>query len=579
MCGICGVVGRSDEHLVARMLDAIRHRGPDSFDVTVTPHASLGGCRLAIVGDHATALPFKDADTGSIVLLNGEIYNYREIAAQLELAAVNETDAESHVLAHVIDRYGPAGVGRLKGMFAFAVVLGERLILGRDRLGIKPMFYTLIGGEVAFGSEIKALLRHPGCSVALNEEALDEIAVFGYVASMSKTSFSGVRQVPPGCVVSFEHSVATVERYWDPTPAFFAASEPDLHEMSTELLQVLRTSCEQVLRHDRHPKAFYLSGGVDSSLLAALAAELVSGPLNTFTLADADDSPDLLAARSVATAIGSEHHEIRVGLEDYLRELPLFVRHYENPIAGGVFDVHGGMAFQILSRRVSEHARVACSGEGADELFGGYYWPYTHPLGFADRTRERLHAIGARSSVARQVEALFPGPEDAGTYQRRLFDFLLGGGLANYHLWSVDRSCGAFGFEVRPPYLHDDVVGMALSLPIQVKVNRTETKRVLKAAAEPLFSRLGIESCLTRLKESMPAALRNVAAQLDSLADDLVPVAHIQHHPFRRYVHTPLECLMFDLFFYVFEVHRGDLPDGFDLTTFYRDGTGADLYR
>jgi asparagine synthase (glutamine-hydrolysing) len=561
------------------MLEAIHHRGPDSFDVTATPYGAFGGCRLAIVGDHATTLPFWDGDTGSTVLFNGEIYNHREIAELLGLAAVNETDAESHVLAHVLDRYGPEGVGRLKGMFAFAVFRNGRLILGRDRLGIKPMFYTLIGADVVFGSEIKALFRHPGCSVALDEEVLDEIAVFGYIATKSRTAFSGVRQVPPGCVVCFEQGLEVVQQYWAPPAAFYAAREPDLYELSAELFQVLKTSCEQVLRHDRHPKAFYLSGGVDSSLLAALAADLASGPLRTFTLADADDSPDLLAARGVAGAIGSDHSEIRVGLEDYLRELPLFVRHYECPIAGGAFDVHGGMAFQILSRRVSERARVACSGEGADELFGGYYWTYTHPLGFADRMRDRLRAIGSPPSVARQVETLFPEPEDARTYQRNLFDFLLGGGLANYHLWSVDRSCGAFGFEVRPPYLHDDVVEFALSLPIQVKANRTETKRVLKAAAEPLFSRLGIGNCLTRQKDAMPGALRNVAPQLDSLAGSLVPNSHIQHHPYRRYVRTPSECMLFDLFFYILVANRGDLPGDFDLTAFYKDGTCEDLYR
>jgi asparagine synthase (glutamine-hydrolysing) len=579
MCGICGIVGHPDKHLVARMLDAIRHRGPDSFDVTATPHGAFGGCRLAIVGDHATTLPFWEGDTGSTVLFNGEIYNYREIAKLLELAAVNEADAESHVLARVLDRYGPEGVGRLKGMFAFAVCRNERLILGRDRLGIKPMFYTLIGADVLFGSEIKALLRHPGCSVALDEEVLDEIAVFGYIASKTRTAFSGIRQVPPGCVVCFEQGAGVVQRYWTPPVAFHAAREPDLHELSTELFQVLRTSCEQVLRHDRHQKAFYLSGGVDSSLLASLAADLTSGPLKTLTLADAGDSPDLLAARSVANAIGSDHSEIRVGLEDYLRELPLFVRHYESPIAGGAFDLHGGMAFQILSRRVSECARVTCSGEGADELFGGYYWLYTHPLGFSDRVRDRLRAIGSPSSAARRVETLFPKPEDARTYQRNLFDFLLGGGLANYHLWSVDRSSGAFGFEVRPPYLHDDVVELALSLPIQVKVNGTETKRVLRAAAEPLFSRLGIASCLTRPKDAMPGALRNVVPQFDLLSCDLVPRNHLDHHPYRQYVHTPSACVLFDLFFYILVANRGDLPTGFDLTAFYRDGTCEDLYR
>jgi asparagine synthase (glutamine-hydrolysing) len=579
MCGICGVFGRSDEKLATRMLDAIRHRGPDNFDVIVTPQASLGGCRLSILGEPGRVLPFRDDASDSIVLFNGEIYNYRAIARELELTTVDEEDAEAQVLAAIIHRYGPSGVRQLKGMYAFAVLQGTRLVLGRDRMGIKPMFYADFQGEVAFGSEIKAILRHPACNIVLDKLALDEIAVFGYIASDCKTPFLNIRQVPPGCVVSFDRNGSVTERYWSPARAFFAANDPDLSEMSSSVLGVLRSACGQILRHDRQAKVFYLSGGLDSSLLAAVASDLVSDPLHTYSLADADDSPDLLAARGVAAAIGSVHHEVRIGVDDYLRELPVFVRHYESPIVGGVFDVHGGMAFQILSRKLSERARVACSGEGADELFGGYYWPYTHPLGFADGVRERLRAIGSPTEAADRLERLFPEPEDTKTYQRNIFDFLVGGGLANYHLWSVDRSCGAFGFEVRPPYLHDEVVDMALSLPIQAKVNRTETKRVLRAAAQPLFSRLGIDCCLTRPKEGMPAAVRNIAPELDALALALVPSDHIRQHPFRRFLHAPLECLMFDVFFYVFVVNRGDLPDGFDVTSFYKGGTGADLYR
>jgi asparagine synthase (glutamine-hydrolysing) len=247
-----------------------------------------------------------------------------------------------------------------------------------------------------------------------------------------------------------------------------------------------------MLQHDPLDKGFYLSGGVDSSLLVMLAAQLQAGPPSTFTLADSDDTPDLIAARAVAKAVGADHHEFRVTLDDYLQELPVFVQHYENVIAGGVFDIHGGMAYQMLSRKISEHVRVAFSGEGADELFGGYYWSYTHPLGFSDRIRRRLETIGSPDAVAEQVNSLFPRPEDESVYRRNLFDFLIRGGLSNYHLWSVDRSCSAFGFEVRPAYLHDDLVELALSLPIEAKVLGGDTKRVLKEAARQVFDHYGV---------------------------------------------------------------------------------------
>jgi len=579
MCGICGIVGRADRALVTRMLEAVRHRGPDSFDVMDTANASFGGCRLRIVGQVTTPLPFVDEATGNVVLLNGEIYNFREVADELQLSLETAADPESLVLSRLVDRLGPAGVKRLQGMFAFAILAGERLMLGRDRLGIKPMFFARVGGDLAFGSEIKAILRHPACGVELDAEALDEIAVFGYIASARRTPFVGIRQVPPGCVVSFESGHERTERYWEQPSAFFArpAAGVSLEDAAERVLSTLRSSVATILRHDSHDKAFYLSGGVDSSLLAALAADVLS-PVSTFTLADSDNAPDLLAARKVAEAIGAEHHELRVGLGDYLAELPFFVRHYENLVAGGVFDIHGGMAFQLLSRRIAEHARVAFSGEGADELFGGYYWLYTHPLGFADRVRERLDRIGRPQPVADLVEALFPVPEDSATYQRNLFDFLLQGGLVNYHLWSVDRSCGAFGFEVRPAYLHDDVVELALSLPIEMKAIGRETKRVLKAAALPVFARLGIEECISRPKEGMPAAVHNVAEQLGTLAGKLVPVGHLAQHPFKRYMSSSLDCLMFDLFFFIFVENRGDVPADFNVVDFYRDGCHADLY-
>lgn len=580
MCGICGVAERADLELTADMLASISHRGPDSFDTVLADSSSFGGCRLTIVGQHTTPLPTADETTGTRILLNGEIYNYRGLSEELGCPA-NADDPEAALVARLLAKSGPQAIARLTGMFAFVVLRDGKLFMGRDRFGIKPLFYAKVGREVVFGSELKAVLRHPGVPTTLDTDALDETMVFGYITSPTRTPFAAVRQVPPGSVVVIGDGVETVYRYWAPSPALYADRDgpPDLDQAAGALLETLRASVGTMLRHDRHQKGFYLSGGVDSSLLATLAAEHQAEPVMTFTLADTDDAPDLLAARAVARAIVADHHEFRVGLADYLAELPVFVRHYENVIAGGVFDLHGGMAFQILSRHISEYVRVAFSGEGADELFGGYYWAYTHPLGFADRIRQRLDAVGRPMQTAAQVDTLFPQPEDADTYRRNLFDFLLGGGLANYHLWSVDRSCSAFGFEVRPAYLHDDIVDLALSLPIELKAMGTETKRVLKAAAVSVFRKLGIEESATRLKEGMPAAVRNVARELDAYVQALVPEAHVAKHPFARYVKTPLDAVMFDLFHFIFVANRGDLPSDFRLDEFYRGGEHARMYR
>jgi len=576
MCGICGSIGGSDSNLTQRMLSSIRHRGPDSFDLLTASGSSVGGCRLGIVGSPLCPLP--QTVGGRLVVFNGELYNYRTLADEVGLVDLDPLDPESHLIQLLVQREGWRGLSRLQGMFAIVAIDETRTVLARDRLGIKPLFYSIVKDEVVFGSEMKAILADPRVPTTLDEQAMDETAVFGYISSPERTPFASIKQVPPGSVVEVSGGRVRVHQYWEPEPARNGGAE-DYADPAAGLLDCLRSGLEQMLRHDPLDKGFYLSGGVDSSLLVMLAAQLEARPPLTFTLADCDETPDLLAARAVANAVGANHHEFRVTLDDYLQELPIFVQHYENVVAGGVFDIHGGMAYQMLSRKISEHVRVAFSGEGADELFGGYYWSYTHPLGFSDRIRGRLETIGSPDAVAEQVNALFPRPEDESVYQRNLFDFLIRGGLSNYHLWSVDRSCSAFGFEVRPAYLHDDLVELALSLPIEAKVLGSDTKRVLKEAARPVFDHYGVSHLLGRKKTGMPAAVDRIALQVEDLARGLVSDADLASHPFRRLVKSPLDAVMFDLFHYVFVESRGALPTGFDVGEFYGSGDRARMYR
>jgi len=515
---------------------------------------------------------------GSLVLFNGELYNYRALADEMGLVALDPLDPESHLICRLVQREGHEGLARLRGMFSIVVMDERRTLLVRDRLGIKPLFYSVVGDEVVFGSEMKAVLSDPRIPTTLDEQALIETAVFGYISSPDRTPFASIKQVPPGCVIEVSCGKILVHKYWAPEPAHNGGAE-SWADSAEAVLKCLRGGLEQMLHHDPLDKGFYLSGGVDSSLLVMLAAQLQGEAPLTFTLADCDGTADVLAARAVAKAVGTNHHEFLVTLDDYLQELPIFVQHYENVVAGGVFDIHGGMAYQMLSRKISEHVRVAFSGEGADELFGGYYWSYTHPLGFSDRIRGRLEAIGSPDAVAEQVNALFPRPEDESVYQRNLFDFLIRGGLSNYHLWSVDRSCSAFGFEVRPAYLHDDLVELALSLPIEAKVLGRDTKRVLKEAARPVFERYGVSHLLGRKKSGMPAALDRIAPQVEDFARGIVSDADLASHPFRRWVKSPLDAVMFDLFHHTFVENRGALSTGFDVGEFYRSGDRARMYR
>ncbi len=578
MCGLCGVSNEINEATINAMLDSIRHRGPDSFDVGQINNHSFGGCRLRIVGSTTTPLP--TAISNAKVFLNGEIYNFLELRNILKAQGERfEHDCEEEVIFKLFKRHGSKAPSYLKGMFAIAILDHDQLILARDKFGIKPLYYKELGNRVIFASEIKSILQHPDVTPTINFSALDELCVFGYIASLDKTLFDGIYQVPPGHTITFNAGNKSLNQFANMQEARLAALATDDYESSTSLLSTLvKSSMLQMLHHGLQEKGFYLSGGVDSSYLATVAASESDRPILTFTLADSKESEDLLSARKVAEAIGADHHEFPINLADYLDELPHFIHHYENVIAGGVFDIHGGIAFQLLSKRISEYVRVAFSGEGADELFGGYPWTYTHPLGFSDRIRGRLERFKDNPKLVSMVDALFPRPENEDTYRKNIFDFLIRGGLANYHLWSVDRSCSAFGFEVRPAYLYDDIANFALALPIEYKANKGATKRILKDAARPLFNQYGIADVIDRKKRGMPTAVDNIAHQLDSIAQELITDRVITKHPFHKYLTTPIDVIMFDLFFYIFIRNRGKLPDGLKITEFYKEGLNENLY-
>ncbi len=264
-------------------------------------------------------------------------------------------------------------------------------------------------------------------------------------------------------------------------------------------------------------------------------------------------------------------------------ELPSYIYHYENVISGGVFDLQGGMAFHLLSKQASQYVKVALTGEGADELFGGYYWIYTHPLGFADRIRRRLQQATQHvpnPELESLVNRLFPLPENATLYRLNAFDFLLQAGLSNYHLWSVDRSSGAFGFEIRPFYLYDDIVGLGLNTPVEHKVPSTNvTKLILKDVARHYFLPYGLEDVPTRKKYGMPAALSQVNSQLRHYISQRVTDKYFEKHPYRHFLHTKTDLVMFDVFYYIYFHGKGIFNPEFILDEALAGGIFEGMYR
>jgi asparagine synthase (glutamine-hydrolysing) len=500
---------------------------------------------------------FQDQDTGQIVLLNGEIYNYYSLWKDLSKQGYySRTNLEAELVARLYQIHGLEFAGRLKGMFALAIVDDSQLILARDRFGIKPLYYTKVNNNVLVCSEIKGLLCHPKVSPVLNTAALEETRVFGYVHSQDETFFQGIKQVSPGTVMCFDSGgIIRQERFGVLPQAHYLNGFPacDYPAATRETRRRVIQAAERMFEHGSMEKGLYLSGGIDSTTLACVARRELGYPLQTFTLADGPDTDDLKAARMVAKALGTEHREFIVSMDDYWRWLPDYVAHYESLMAGGVFHIQGGLAFHLLSRFVAQHVRVAFSGEGADELFGGYYWIYTHPLGFSDRIRSNFSAVKKNERLRNLVETLFPQPEEEKLYRRNLFDDLLRGGLSNYHLQSVDRSGGAFGFEIRPLYLDDDLSQWAMELPIDYKVpDKNMTKKILRDAFDEDYKKLGLAWVPKRLKMGMPSAIAKLDTEIHKKVDEAISDEEIHQHPLGEILGSKMNLLIFDIFEHIF---------------------------
>lgn len=571
MCTIVVALNENDPEILRAMAMAARHRGPDTLEAWTGDCHGVAACRLSIFGDKSAPMVYHDQVTGLIVLLNGEIYNYHDLWEELSRQGYwPSTDLEAELIARLYSIYGTDFASRLKGMFAVAILDGSKLILVRDRFGIKPLYYYQVGKTTLVCSEIKGLLGHPKVSPILNTAALEETYVFGYVSSQEETFFQGIKQVLPGSVVSIDSAGVMARSIFGVLPTArqlngcFGYDYPDAVQQTRHLLI---QAIERMFQHGTMEKGLYLSGGVDSTTIAYIARCELGYPLKTFTLADSPNTPDLQAARLVANALGTDHKEFLISTDDYWRCLPDYLAHYESLMAGGVFHIQGGLAFHILSRFISDHVRVAFSGDGADELFGGYYWNYTHPLGFADRIRGRLSGLQKNRRLMDFVETIFPEPEDESLYRRNIFDHLLRGGLSNYHLQGVDRSGGAFGIEIRPIYLDDDLSQWAMELPIDYKVSDKKlTKKVLRDTFREEFENLGIQEVTTRLKMGMPSAVANLDAEIFKQVEHAITDEEIRRHPLSHLLGSKMDLLLFDLFEHIFfqgwDHHSDNPPPG-----------------
>jgi asparagine synthase (glutamine-hydrolysing) len=531
MCGICGIAnadGHADVDLLRAMSRQLTHRGPDSHGEHVDREVALGARRLSIIDLAGGDQPIANEDGSVVVVQNGEIYNFPELREELLRAGHTfrtHTDTEAHV--HLYEEHGIGFAERLRGMFAVAIwdAARRRLVLARDRYGIKPLYYRDVGGELRFASELRALPRGE-----IDTDALEAFLAFNSIPA-PYSIFRDVRKLPAGHVLVWENGSVTIERFARPGP--LDVRDAGEAELAEELRGRLRDSVKAHLLADV-PVGVMLSGGVDSAALAALAAQETSEPVHTFTIGFEEKSFDERDdARLVAERYGTNHHELLVKPDPELM-LQTLAEAFDEPFADS-----SALPTYLVSQLAADHVKVALSGEGGDELFGGYY-TYAADL-LADRlaplarvARPLVEALPASTRKAsldyrakRFVRAAHLPPlerhhgwkeifspdvrrelrggatafdpvdvyraryaETAGAPElARLQDVDFGVYLVDDLLVKTDRASMAHSLEVRVPFLDSAVTDFAFALPTRMKVRGLQKKVLLRKAVEPLVPR------------------------------------------------------------------------------------------
>jgi len=402
MCGICGIYeyGVSQpavsESMIVRMRDTMTHRGPDDAGAYVTAdrRIGLGNRRLAIVDlSPAGRNPMPNEDGLVWITYNGEIYNHESLRPGLEAKGHryrSRTDTET--IIHLYEERGLDFVDELEGDFAIALwdESAKRLVLARDRVGVKPLYYTLTGGRLIFASEIKAILEHPSVSRGVDQEALYHYLTF-LTTPAPQTLFAGIQKLPAGCMLTCDaRGEVKITRYWDAiSPPLDPLLVKDEQAIAEELRRLLKESIAKRMMSDV-PFGVFLSGGIDSTANVALMAELMDRPVRTFTVGFKDDPAynEIDEARYVAREFGTEHHEVLISQQDLLDFLPDLVFHQDEPLADPVC-----VPLYYVSKLARETGtKVVQVGEGSDELFFGYehYGYYLKLHDYAWRYLEKL---------------------------------------------------------------------------------------------------------------------------------------------------------------------------------------------
>jgi len=412
MCGINGIAfssrsGRvvSRSELVA-MRDVITHRGPDDEGIFIDRNVGLGHRRLSIVDVSRGHQPMTNEDATLHIIYNGEIYNHADYRESLEAKGhTYTTHCDTETILHLYEEHGPACVDYLRGMFAFAIwdQRKQELLIARDRLGVKPLYYVhTADGSLYFGSEIKTVLEARAVKPEINYAVLSDYLA-NHAPSGEETLFVGVKRLLPGHVMTWRDGEVSIRRYWD-VDFSKHTDERDDRTYIKQWSELFRESVRLRLMADV-PLGMFLSGGIDSSAIAAVMSEMVSEPIKTFSVAFAErEANELEYARLVADTYKTNHHEVVVSPEQFFEALPRLVWHEDEPLAHP-----SSVALYFVSHLASQHVKVVLTGEGSDELLAGYgrYRRTIWNLEMGRRYNKLTPSI-ARNSIRNQIERTLP---------------------------------------------------------------------------------------------------------------------------------------------------------------------------
>jgi len=550
MCGIAGWANldsnnqaqNTDEAVLHSMCERMKHRGPDSEGLWLENGVALGMRRLSIIDLHTGEQPVYNEDKSIVVVMNGELYNFREVRNDLEKRGHKfETNTDTEILPHLYEEYGDSMLEHINGMFAFALwdKHKKKLLIARDRFGEKPLYYGVFDNKLIFASEPKVLLEHPSVKVEINPDALRQFLSFDYVPAPASI-YKNIYKLPSAHLLTLEKGEVKTRRYWNQT---FHKNDntPTIEKAAEELRELLADAVRMRLVSDV-PLGILLSGGVDSSTVAAFATQFSTEKVKTFSIGFEEDSFDESKfARQVAAHLGTEHYEDKLSVEkaaDLISEIGTWL---DEPMSDGSL-----LPTFLLARFVRKYVTVALGGDGGDEIFAGYPMYFGHKMARVydsipkilrsgliepfvnnlpvsnknlsfDYKAKRFVAASKYDAVTRHhswfgsfsIDAqndlltkdvlattsndIYKGAKDllkicdAETEIERMQFLDMNFYMAEDILTKVDRASMAVSLEVRAPFLDPRVAQFAASLPLEYKLRGNKGKYILKKAVEPLL--------------------------------------------------------------------------------------------